>query len=223
MFRLKVRVLLGAFLISGLLLGSCANAIAQEPLMPGAKTVLPVFQNVVKQLQEKTRIPIVLPTQIPTGALVPLAASNGGSQPYINVPIDAQGQFQHIYASVLDSSEDGYELSLDATSDCHGADACSFGLVTAKRVYQTTLSVASAYAYEQQPDFRPIARSPEIMGDVELPHSIKGYFVPYVCGANCDTSKVFWEQNGVRYSVGIRMASKAAVVAMANSAIENEL
>ena len=68
-----------------------------------------------------------------------------------------------------------------------------------------------------------IAKCYPLLHQAQLSHGITGYFIPYVCGASCDTSKVFWEQSGYRYSVGIRMASQAAVVRMANSAIENEI
>jgi hypothetical protein len=57
---------------------------------------------------------------------------------------------------------------------------------------------------------------------VSLAQGIQGYFLPFVCGANCDTSKVIWEQNGDRYTVGIRYASKATVIDFANSVIQNE-
>ncbi|WP_199333680.1 hypothetical protein [Oculatella sp. FACHB-28] len=61
------------------------------------------------------------------------------------------------------------------------------------------------------------------MGEVTLAQGIHGYFIPFVCGANCDTSKIIWEQNSYRYRVGIRMASKATMIRFANSVIENEL
>lgn len=208
--------------VGWLLVVGCTSAIAQETLIPGAKTVPAVFQPIVQQLQGQTQIPIVLPTQIPTDALVPFDESQGGPQPYINVPITTDGKFQNVSAYVLDSSENAYTVTLDATPDCHGVDACSFGLVAAQQVYQDTPSVQSDYAFELAPDFQPIARSPEQQGEVQLAHDITGYFVPYVCGSTCDTSKMFWEQSGYRYEVGIRMASQAAMVRMANSAIENE-
>lgn len=59
------------------------------------------------------------------------------------------------------------------------------------------------------------------MGRVTLANGIKGYFIPYVCGANCDDSKVIWEQNGYRYLVGLKRGDKKTVIEMANSAIKN--
>ena len=218
-FRASYIALLAA---SWLIVVSCTGAIAQGTPIPGAKTVLPVFQSVVQQLQGQTQVPIVLPTQFSTQATVRLDDSSDNLQPYINVPISPDGQFQQTYAYVLDSAKDSYTLTLDATPDCRGADACSFGILTAQAVYQNTPSVRDTYAFELAPYFKPTARSPEHQGEVQLTDGVTGYFVPYVCGANCDTSKMFWEQNGYRYRVGIRMASQAAMVRMANSAIENE-
>ena len=223
MVLLRFRAFYVALLIGSLLLvGSCTRAIAFPGITPGAKVVLPVFEDVVGQLSGQTKVPIVLPTYIPTDALVPFSEAEGGPQPYLNVPVGPDGQFEGIYVYVTGASSDHYDLSLDVTADCNGAGFCSFGILMAQRVYQGTPSVASEYAFELEPDFRPIMRSPEEQGEVQLAQGITGYFVPYVCGANCDTAKVFWKQQGYQYSVGIRMASKAAVVQMANSAINNE-
>lgn len=223
MVLLRFRAFYVALLVSSLLLvGSCTRAIAFTSTAPGAKVVLPVFEDVVGQLPGQTQVPIVLPTYIPTDALVPFSEVEGGPQPYIKVPIGPDGQFEGIYAYITGASPDRYDLSLDATAGCHGAGYCSFGILTAQRVYQDTPSVASEYAFELEPDFRPVVRSPEEQGEVQLAQGITGYFVPYVCGANCDTAKVFWEQEGYRYSAGIRMASKATVVRLANSAINNK-
>jgi hypothetical protein len=202
------------------LLISC-SASAQETLpIPGARTVLPIFQPILEQLQRQTRIPVVLPTDIPTEAVVP--NSTGKPQTYIDVLTTPDGKFQKVYAHIIDAQPDRYEISLDATSTCQGQDSCSFGLLSGQQLHQGDPSIQSEYAFEQSPDFRPTGRSPEAMGAVDLARGIPGYFVPFVCGANCDTSKVIWEQNGYRYKVGIRYAAKATVVHFANSAIQNE-
>ncbi len=202
------------------LLMSC-SATAQEPApIPGAQIVLPIFQPILEQLQRQTRIPVVLPTDIPTEAVVP--ESTGKPQAYIAVPITQDGKFQHVYVHIIDAQPDRYEISLDATSTCQGQDSCSFGLLSAQQLHQGDQSVQAEYAFEQAPDFQPTGRSPEPIGEVALARGIPGYFVPFVCGANCDTAKVIWEQNGYRYKVGIRYAEKATVVHLANSVIQNE-
>jgi hypothetical protein len=206
------------FLCSLLLILGCSRVLAADVPTPGGKTVLPLFQPILSSLERQTQVPIVLPTIIPTVAVVTVDGNTGA---YIDVPITEDGHFRDTYASISDASTDSYEISLDATSDCQGADRCSFGLLGGQVVYQNTPSIQSEYAFELAPDFQPPARSPELMGEVDLANGIKGYFVPYVCGANCDTSKVLWEQNGYRFKVGIRYASKATMVEMANSAINN--
>ena len=216
LIRLRTAALVA---ICGLLLG-CSPVWAQAPApIPSSQTVLPIFQPVFKQLQAHTQIPIVLPTSIPTDALI---LSRSRLQPYIDVPVTGKGQFQQVSVFVLSSTKDAYELSLDATPNCQGSDRCSFGLLSGQQVYQDTPAISSEYDFEKQPDFQPLARSPESMGEVALTGGITGYFVPFVCGASCDTSKVIWEQSGYRYRVGIRMASKAAMIHFANSIIQNE-
>lgn len=202
----------------------CHRVLADTPppnsfTVTGNKTVVSVFYPIIQSLQQRTIVPIVLPTILPDDALVPI---DGINQPYIDVPVASNGSFENIYASISEVDRTHYEISLDATADCQGADKCSFGEVSAQALTPQTPSIQSEYAFEADPDFHPIERSPEQMGEVSLTHGIKGYFVPFVCGANCDTSKVVWEQNGYRYGVGIRYASKATMVQMANSAIENE-
>jgi hypothetical protein len=202
----------------------CHRVLADtDPSVPstisGVKTVLSVFQPIAQSLQRQTVVPIVLPVVIPNEALIPV---NGINQPYINVPVASDGSFENIYAFISEADRTHYEISLDATADCQGTDQCSFGGMSAQALIPQTPSVQSEYSFESDADFHPVGRSPEQMGEVELTHGIKGYFVPFVCGASCDTSKVIWDQNGYRYKFGIRYASKATMVQMANSAIENE-
>ncbi len=209
------------YLLCGIVfLSGCTVANGQDiPRIPGVQTVLPEFQSLLPTLQQQTQLAIVLPTVIPTDALVP---SDSGTTPYLNVPITADGHFQQVVPHLTVATPTHYEISLDATADCHGDDRCSFGFLSGEQVFQDTPTVASLYAYELKPDFQPVARSPEAMGTVALTGGITGFFIPFVCGANCDTSKIFWEQSGVRYGVGIRYGSQATLVTFANSVIQNE-
>lgn len=180
-----------------------------------------LFEPVVTQLRQQTSVPLVLPTRIPLDALVLV---EGRPQPYLGVPLTAEGKFKGIYPFLLYTTPtDYYSISLDAKPDCRGAGACSFGLLSGQKLTPDTPSVAKEYAYQtEDPTYNPVGRSPEKAGPVSLAKGIQGYFVPFVCGANCDTSKVFWEQNGYRYMVGIRYASQKTMIDMANSAIENQ-
>jgi hypothetical protein len=208
------------FLCGIVFLSGCMAAQGRESsYIPGAQVVLPEFQSLLPTLQKQTQLPIVLPTVIPTDALVP---SDSGPKPYLNVPITADGHFQRVVPHITVATPTHYEISLDATADCQGDDRCSFGWLSGEQVFQDTPNVASVYAYELEPDFQPVARSPEAMSEVALTGDITGFFIPFICGANCDTSKIFWEQSGIRYGVGIRYGSQATLIAFANSVIQNE-
>jgi hypothetical protein len=202
------------------LLLACSVAAQPLRLSPSAGTVLPLFQPILPTLQRQTQVPILLPTRIPTDALVPNL--EGKSSTYIAVPITADGQFQRVYSHLLEAQPDRYEIALDATSTCQGQDSCSFGLLSGQHLHPDDPSIPQEYAFEQAPDFQPIGRSPERMEEVALARGIRGHFIPFVCGATCDTSKIIWEQNSYRYKVGIRYAAKATVMNLANSAIQNE-
>jgi hypothetical protein len=65
-------------------------------------------------------------------------------------------------------------------------------------------------------------RSEEPITTVNLSGGLTGTFIPWVCGANCNAAKVFWEEQGIRYFVGIRSGRMRDVVAIANSMIENQ-
>jgi len=208
------------FLCGIVFLSVCMAAHGEESAyIPVAQTVVPEFLSILPTLQKQTQLPIVLPTVIPIDGVVP---SDSGPKPYLNVPITADGHFQQIVPHIIVATPTHYEISLDATADCQGDDRCSFGWLSGEQVFQDTPTVASLYAYELEPDFQPIARSPEAMGEVILTGGIIGFFIPFVCGANCDTSKLFWEQSGVRYGVGIRYGSQAILITFANSVIQNE-
>ena len=191
------------FVLALILVGCSASA--QPDLILGANTVLPEFRGVLQILQQESEVPIVLPATLPEAALP-----------------EIDGETQPFYSSVSTSNIDSYELSLDSTETCNGATYCAFGIISGEQLSAESQTVAEIYAFHLDPSYQPIKRSEEQMGPVSLAHSIEGYFVPWVCGASCDTAKVFWEQKGYRYRVGIRMADKATVVEIANSAINNE-
>ena len=56
---------------------------------------------------------------------------------------------------------------------------------------------------------------------VALGDGIIGYFVEATCGANCSDATLTWEQDGYRYTVGIKARDKADLIEMANLAIAN--
>ena len=214
------------------LMGMMAHASPVDEPDPGnainvvdAQQILEEFHPLLPQLEQDVDIPILLPSTIEATAIV--NDPSGESMAYLDVPINRRGQFEQVSASLTQADEDEYTITFDAEADCNGANRCSFGYVRGNRLYTNTPSIMEFYTPFQggDPDYQPIARSPEAddFGPVELGKGITGIFVPYVCGANCDTSKIVFDLNEALYTVGIRYASKAIVMEMANSMIVNRL
>ncbi len=156
-----------------------------------------IFRPALSQLQAKTRVPLVLPTYVPQ-------------------------EDYSLHVTINTAESERYELTIGATEDCSGGNYCRYGTVSGQRITSSTPSIEEEYAFLNDPQYQPSERSPEKMGRVTLVNGIKGYFIPYVCGANCDDSKMIWEQNGYRYLVGLKSEKKRTVVEMANSAIKNK-
>ena len=180
---------------------------AQADYISGAAVVPPVFEAVYAEVAAQSGIPILLPTSIPEEAL---------REP-------EEGQDEPFFVSTEMADANHYEVNLDAIQDCRGAGYCNFGMMGAERITADTESVDERYAYYLDPDYQPIQRSEEPISEVELSGDITGIFIPWVLGANYSTAKVYWEQEGVRYYVGIRgPISRAIIVEIANSMIENQ-
>ncbi|MEL6384380.1 MAG: hypothetical protein AAFQ89_18360 [Cyanobacteria bacterium J06626_18] len=180
---------------------------AEAPSMLGAEVIPPVFDAVHQEVAANSDIPMLLPTEIPEEAL---------REP-------EPGQEQPFFVSIDDVDVDRYEINLDAIPGCEGAGYCTFGILAAERITQDTPSVDEQYAFMLDPEYQPIKRSEEPISEVALLNGITGLFIPWVCGANCNTAKVFWEQEGIRYFIGIRgPVDRATVVAIANSMIANQ-
>ncbi len=201
-FRLSV-ILLGLLLP---LMLSC-SVQAEAPSILGAEVVSPVFEAVYQEVSANSDIPMLLPTEIPEAAL---------REP-------EPGQTQPFFVSIDEADVNRYEINLDAIAGCEGAGYCTFGILAAERIMQDTPSIDEQYAFMLDPTYQPIKRSEEPISEVELVGGITGTFIPWVCGANCNTAKVVWEQEGIRYFIGIRgPVDRATVVAIANSMIANQ-
>lgn len=155
-----------------------------------------VLSSTISKLKAKTRVPLKLPTQIPQ-------------------------EDYPLYITVNTVTPDQYELTIGTDKDCSGGNYCRYGTISGQRVTASTPSVEDEYAFLNDPSYQPSVRSTEKMGKVALDNGVEGYFIPYVCGANCDDSKVIWEQNGYRYLIGVKSGDKKTVVDMANSAISS--
>lgn len=117
-----------------------------------------------------------------------------------------------VAAFLLTTDEDEYELSLDYGADCYGAGACHYGSMAGMKVVSDV----------------PVGTSnfPFILDDaqlVDLAHGITGYFVPAVCGANCDDARLWWIYGGYEYMVGMKAGTYENVVVLANAAIMNSV
>jgi hypothetical protein len=187
------------------MLGCSANADVERVL--GAEVVSETFRALYEEVSAGSDIPMLLPLSLPAEALREIPA----------------GQETPFFTSIDLLQSSAYEANLDVTPDCEGAGYCTFGILGAERITADTESVDERYAFYLDPDYQPVRRSEEPISEVQLAGGMTGIFIPWVCGANCNTAKVYWEQDGIRYYVGIRMADKATVVAIANSMIENQL
>jgi len=124
-----------------------------------------------------------------------------------------------VYLDSVSPSTNGYDISIGYRKGCDFANSCRIGSVEARK-----LSIASPSldkAHPPEPDVNGVIRhrSDEEAGSVSLATGIQGYFVPWVCGASCNDAQVYWDENGYRYAVGIKVGNKSNLVEMANSAI----
>jgi hypothetical protein len=157
-----------------------------------------IFQPVLSQLG-RAQVPLRLPTYIP---------SRGQRQSSESLPV---------YASV-DSVESGsYAVVLGYSKDCNGSNACRLGAVIGE--VQPTKSAQDDYTESDY--LYPDGRSEEPVAQVTLANGITGTFLPWRCATNCTDAQVVWDENGYRYSVGIKLGDRDSLVRMANSAIEN--
>lgn len=172
------------------------QAVVSTQVAQAANQLHPMFRPVINQLKAKTRVPLQLPAYIP-------------QEDYL------------LYITVNMATPKRYELTIGTDTNCSGGNYCRYGTVFGQRINPSTPSVEEQYAFLNDPSYQPTERSTQKMGRVTLANGIEGYFIPYVCGANCDDSKVIWEQGGYRYLVGIKAGEKKLVVEMANSAISS--
>jgi hypothetical protein len=189
-----------------LLLFPGQSAIALEAGFPNAREL---FQPMLLNLQ-MTGIPPQLPTYIPISVSARRSANSAAEK-------------LTAYAHLDQDTPNGYQITLGYSPTCNGGNACQFGTVSAQRLTKGTPPIDEQYAIMKPNSGFKGRRSPELMASVALSQGIKGYFIPWICGANCNDAKVVWDRQGYRYIMGIKVGDKAELVAMANSAIENTI
>lgn len=124
-----------------------------------------------------------------------------------------------VYLDSGNPSANGYDISIGYRKGCDFANSCRIGSVEAGRLSERSPSLDKAHPPE--PDVNGVVRhrSDEEAGSVSLEGGIQGYFVPWVCGASCNDAQVYWDENGFRYAVGIKVGNKNNLIQMANSTI----
>lgn len=106
-----------------------------------------------------------------------------------------------LYAIVEKVTSNRYTIQLAFDPDCEGGGACSFGSLTGENAKR---------------------KIPVLKGNqVNLSEDITGYFKDAKCGSSCSDSTLTWEQEGFRYTVGLKAGKKETLIKIANSAIEN--
>ncbi len=117
-----------------------------------------------------------------------------------------------VAAHMLTMDEGEYELSLDYGVDCQGAGACHYGAIAGMKVDSGIPIATSSFPFAL-----------EDAQVVDLAHDISGYFIPAVCGANCDDARLWWIYEGYEYMLGLKAGRVEDVVALANAAIVNSV
>lgn len=100
------------------------------------------------------------------------------------------------------TTQTDYRLTLAATRDCGGANACTVASFTATTEGERTNEV-----------------------EVDLAHGVTGFFAPERCGASCSDPSIEWIQDGVLYEIqaaaGTPRTAKRRLTDLADSAIRN--
>lgn len=102
------------------------------------------------------------------------------------------------YAIVESASASAYEIQLAFSEDCSGGNVCHYGIVSGQAI-----GVKGN---------RPKGET------VSLANGLTGYFINATCGAVCSDSTLTWDQDGYRYTVGLK-AEKLTMKRVADSAI----
>lgn len=181
--------------VSGVFLRTASGTL--PPNLPNAAII---FQSLQATL-ERGQVPLRLPTYIPVSSGFP--TEPGYEAPPVQAVLDES------------SNDQGYAVILGYSPDCTGGNACRLGSVTGK--LKPSQSIEEEFAEIHQWHGH---KSEEPMAPVRLSGDIDGWFIPWICGANCSDAQIVWDEYAYRYSVGIKTGERASLERMANSAIE---
>jgi len=169
-------------------------------LIPSESTGMDVFPQVIPPEFEHymqdlalTGIPPMLP------ATFPVADGSPAVYPHIYTVIDGK-----------------YEISLDYGEDCHGAGACHYGSLAARRIGASGDAATTMMPFSGE---MPMETSCSLENQNHMPC----YFVASVCEANCSDAQVFWIYGDYEYMVGLKGAAKEDVILLANQTVTNSI
>jgi hypothetical protein len=150
-----------------------ASAVSAQAVQPPLDTVT-VLGDVLPMVVADSGVPVRVPDTLPLDV-----AADG---------LFATGQ----------GRRKGYEFALAGAADCGGANACTFGYLSARKGGRLGA--------------RP---------NVTLTRGIRGVFQPLSCGASCSPPSIIWRQGGVLYDIQLKAVpgTKRQFIRLANSAI----
>ena len=135
-----------------------------------------------------------------------------GVPPMLPPEFPVEGGLPDLVPFMLTMDEGEYEFTLDYGRDCHGAGACHYGSMAGMKVDSGTPVETSSFPF--------ILEDAQV---VDLAYGITGYFIPAVCGANCDDARLWWIYDGYEYMLGLKAGRYEDVLALANGAIVNSV
>ncbi|MBC6473086.1 MAG: hypothetical protein GDA48_09935 [Hormoscilla sp. GM102CHS1] len=103
---------------------------------------------------------------------------------------------------------DKNKIRLNYARRCYGGTACRLGIITTEKLTQAQEKLTGTVLEKSE---------------TSLGTGITGYFVDGTCGANCSDATISWDQNGSRYTLGLKASKKETLVEMANELGENGL
>ncbi len=202
--------LIAGFVLMAAALAGCGSPTAtpeiEAPSIPPTATSLPA------PTENQPAEPTVALLTVPDGFQEIAALSDAGMPVMLPAEFPVEEGLPAVLPYIYTAGSDAYELSLDYGAECQGAGACHYGSLAAKHVESDTPVSTTNFEFDA-------ARAQK----VTLNKGLEGYFVEALCGANCDDAKIFWIYDGVQYMVGLKGASQATVVELANAALDNSL
>ena len=128
--------------------------------------------------------------------LAPQIAKARTGKVAVLLPASIRNDVAHRLYGSATVSANGYDIQLAYAPGCHDATACFFA------------------------DFQAGPGRLTFRTRVALAHAVSGAFQDISCGASCAPASIEWREGGVLYGVQYVLGGKAAMIALANSAID---